>query len=207
MLRKLLALLLVISMVGMSSGLVWDFEKLFTGRQMVPYGAPWIADDQKMYFGTGKDVSLEYDEDGLGGLNITGNTTVTGTLAVTSATTLDGLTVAEEATFSASVVHTPYVNNTAGFTIGDSGYFVFHIGDAAGNQTVVLPTAADNIGRALLFVITEDPGDNSFIIDGEGNETVGGAATKTCTDAVGSFYYIYCTGTSWITLASGGTWT
>ena len=88
MLRKLLALLLVISMVGMSSGLVWDFEKLFTGRQMVPYGAPWIADDQKMYFGTGKDVSLEYDEDGLNVLSIAGNTKVTGTLAVTDNVTI-----------------------------------------------------------------------------------------------------------------------
>lgn len=351
MLRKLLALLLVVGFIGQASGLVWDVEKLFTGRQMVPYGGPWIADDQITYWGTGKDFaitydettddrteltatngmyfdvgavtfyssdpanesltftgfypkfaggiyvlddqkiylgtggdgyfeydengvdkviyagadfliaddvdlefgaggdavfeydeddtdtllydgasiritddtkvefgtggdgSIEYDEDGTdkviisGAVNFANNVDIDGTFDVDGATTLDGVTVAEEATFAASVVTTPFVDNAnSAIVVGDNDYFAFHIGDSAGTQTVTLPTAADNSGRRLLFVITEDPGENNFVIDGEGDETVGGAATKTCTDAVGSFYYIYCTGTSWITLGSGGTW-
>jgi len=33
-----------------------------TGKQMTPTGAPWIADDQRLYFGNDKDAYLYYDE-------------------------------------------------------------------------------------------------------------------------------------------------
>lgn len=61
--RKLLIVFLALMMVsvGMSSAAIWDIQKLFTGRMMVPYGASWYADDQTMYFGTDKDVSIKYN--------------------------------------------------------------------------------------------------------------------------------------------------
>jgi hypothetical protein len=33
-----------------------------TGKQMIPTGAPWIADDQRLYFGNDKNAYFYYDE-------------------------------------------------------------------------------------------------------------------------------------------------
>lgn len=61
--RKFIVVLFVLMMVsvGMSSAIFWDIQKLFTGRQMIYYGAPWIGDDTNMYFGDDKDVSIKYN--------------------------------------------------------------------------------------------------------------------------------------------------
>lgn len=61
--RKLFVVFFVLMMVsvGMSSAIFWDIQKLFTGRQMIYYGAPWIGDDTNMYFGDDKDVSIKYN--------------------------------------------------------------------------------------------------------------------------------------------------
>lgn len=116
------------------------------------------------------------------------------------------LGVGGEATFGASVVFTP-VAKAVDYTILDSDASVFSVGNNTANQTLTLPTAADNAGRFVLVSITTDPGDQNVVIDGEGDETVGGAATKTCTDAAGSFYLIYCDGLAWRLVSYLGTWT
>lgn len=133
------------------------------------------------------------------------DTTVGGDLDVDGATTLDGLTVAETATFTGPIVQTPIVKD-ADYTVLDTDGTIFHVGNTAANQTITMPTAAANAGKFFMISVTTDPGDFYVIIDGEGDETVGGAATKTCTDAVGSFYLIYCDGLAWRLVSSLGTW-
>jgi hypothetical protein len=53
--------------------------------------------------------------------------------------------------------------------------FVFVITGAA-DRTMTLPTVADNTGRFLIFVKTDD-GAGKVVLDGEGGETINGAAT------------------------------
>ena len=205
-----------------ASAVYWDLPRVFAGTQDVNGFA--IGDDGYLDFGADNNLRITYDATTndraeltmtAGGMyfDVTDITFYTDDPTNESLTFTgfvpnfaDGLTAAEEVTFSASVVYTPYVNNTGDFTVGDNDYYTFHVGNATANQTVTLPTAADNAGRFLLFVITEDPGNNNFVLDGEGAETVGGAATKTCTDAVGSLYYIYCDGLAWRLVSSQGTW-
>lgn len=133
------------------------------------------------------------------------DTTVGGDLDVDGATTLDGLTVAETATFTGPIVQTPIVKD-ADYTVLDTDGTIFHVGNTTANQTITMPTAAANAGKFFMISVTTDPGDFDVIIDGEGAETVGGAATLTTTDAVGSFYYFYCDGVAYRKVAFLGTW-
>lgn len=60
--KKFLIIALLIYLVMPSLGAIYDPFDMLRGKQMVPYGSLWSADDQSMYFGTGKDVSLSYDD-------------------------------------------------------------------------------------------------------------------------------------------------
>ena len=51
-------------------------QKELQGQQMIPRGAPWIADDQKLYFGDDKDAYIEFDADGTGAATFSGLSTL-----------------------------------------------------------------------------------------------------------------------------------
>ncbi len=55
------AILALIFVTGFASALYPDYKNLMEGRVMVPYGAPWISDDDHLYLGTGKDFDISYD--------------------------------------------------------------------------------------------------------------------------------------------------
>ncbi len=55
------AMLALIFVTGFASALYPDYKNLMEGRVMVPYGAPWISDDDHLYLGTGKDFDISYD--------------------------------------------------------------------------------------------------------------------------------------------------
>lgn len=137
--------------------------------------------------------------------SVLGDLSVVGALDVDGATTLDGLTVAETATFTGPIVQTPIVKN-ADYTVLDTDGTIFHVGKSDGHMTITMPTAADNAGKFFMISVTTDPGVNNVIIAGEGAETIDGAGSKTTTDAVGSFYYLYCDGLAYRKIASQGTW-
>lgn len=189
MLRKLLALLLVVGFIGQASGLVWDVEKLFTGRQMIPYGAPWLPDDGLMYFGDGKDGSLGYDETTDDQVEATGTWNFAGTVEF-DGSAKRGVTSTDVST-----------------TISDSGNDYYLVGNDSAHQTMTLPTAAANTGRILTFTIATAPGSYNMIVDGEGLETINGAANLTNSANVGESISIICDGTSWYTVNKDGTWT
>lgn len=73
---KLLSILLILIMItGAGSAIVWDTQKLFSGQQMIPTGAPWVADNQKFYLGTDKDAYIWFNTD-TGAAAISGITAV-----------------------------------------------------------------------------------------------------------------------------------
>ncbi len=62
------------------------------------------------------------------------------------------------------------------YTILDDDANVFEVTTAASNRTLTLPTLADNPGRVIEFH-KADSGAGVLIVDGEGAETINGAAT------------------------------
>jgi hypothetical protein len=59
---KLIAFIILLVLgIGAASAANVDPYKMLQGTQMVPTGAPWVASDQPMYFGTAKNVSLMYN--------------------------------------------------------------------------------------------------------------------------------------------------
>ena len=75
--------------------------------------------------------------------------------------------------------------------------------DASGGAfTITLPAAAGVTGQRLTFVRTSSSG--NVVIDGNGAETINGAATKTITTQYGAIT-IQCDGTGWYILHSIGT--
>lgn len=139
---------------------------------------------------------------GVGGITSLNVTDINGA-ATTAAITVDSGSIV-----TADQYKRRAVVSAVNFTITDNGPDLYLVGNGTGvnTQTVTLPTAADNKGRILTIIEAVDPLDNTIIIDGEGAETVDGAATKTTTDAVGSMYHLICNGVAWIKLASVGTW-
>jgi hypothetical protein len=75
----------------------------------------------------------------------------------------------------------PYSAKSADYTITDSDR-IRTVGMAAGasDNTVTLPTAANNTNRIITITKTDAPA-GFVIIDGEGSETVGGATTQLLT--------------------------
>jgi hypothetical protein len=115
--KLMITLLIMMILLGGASAVQWDIAKLFTGVQKVPSGAPWIADDQKMYFGNDKDASIEYDEDGTNTLLVTGMTALTTTgMAVGSG--LDITYVGGDSIFDASLGSGIFKTTTGAVTIG-----------------------------------------------------------------------------------------
>lgn len=100
------------------------------------------------------------------------------------------------------------LSKTASYTITDTDPDIVVIGaiTALNHTTITLPTAADNIGRIITVIINGDPGAKNVIVDGEGSETINGAATKTNSDQY-SYLRLISDGTGWNIIGSAGTWT
>jgi len=152
--------------------------------------------------GAGYDIIANAGEDNLDYALSTGTfdspsgaNTLHGNVTVTA-----GKKVTKGATIERSLT------KTAGYTITDTDPDLIFIGAILAHSTIVLPTAADNAGRTITVIIVEDPGTYNVVLDGEGAETINGAATKTNSD-IYSMLKVTCNGTGWFIVASAGTWT
>ena len=95
---------------------------------------------------------------------------------------------------------------TANYTITDTDPDIVVVGALSAHATITLPTALDNSGRIITVIIDGDPGAYNVIVDGEGSETINGAATKTNSDQY-SYLTLLSNGTRWNIIGSAGTWT
>jgi len=98
------------------------------------------------------------------------------------------------------------LSKTADYTITDTDPDIVVIGVISAHATITLPTAADNIGRIITVIINGEPGAYNVIVDGEGAETINGAATKT-NSVIYSYLRLLCNGVGWDIIGSAGTWT
>lgn len=160
--KKLIALMLIFGMIaGIGNGAVWDFMKLFTGDQMIPYGAPWISDDDELYLGDGKDAYLMYDETTDDRLEISGKTNFANPVSYTF---YSGVDVAD----LISTALTTYTSATLKqIIITDS--------DSA-NVTVCLPDAATVEGVPITVIMGTAPGSYYTRINATGGDLVNGLA-------------------------------
>lgn len=86
------------------------------------------------------------------------------------------------------------INITSAYTI-PADIFAVRVNATGGAVTVTLPTAVENEGRKI-FVKKTDASGNAVTVDGNGSETIDGAANVSLPaqyDAV----FIYCNGVSW----------
>lgn len=67
---------------------------------------------------------------------------------------------------------------------------------SGGAFTITLPKVADAAGLILVFIRT-GAGANALTIDGDGAETINGAATNADMDAQYDMLTLYCDGTEW----------
>lgn len=95
---------------------------------------------------------------------------------------------------------------TANYTITDTDPDIVVVGALGAHATITLPTVADNTGRIITVIIGGNPGAYNCIVDGEGAETINGAATKTNSDQY-SYLRLLSTGSVWLIIGSAGTWT
>lgn len=155
--KKLIIFLVIFGLLaGTSSGVVWDFMKLFQGSQMIPTGAPWISDDDYMYFGDGKDAGIKYDE------TTTDKAYVTGPWFFATAVGSgieDVVTAATQKLYTASTLKQIVLTDP----------------DPA-NITITLPDAATVKGVPIRVVITAAPGTYYTRINATGGDLVGGVA-------------------------------
>ena len=96
-----------------------------------------------------------------------------------------------------------HLDKSADYTITDTDANTVFVTTAATDRTITLPTAADNAGR-IITVKKVDDGTGKVIIDGEGAETIDGAATVDVSQQY-SLWRGMCDGTEWHTISSTGT--
>lgn len=93
-------------------------------------------------------------------------------------------------------------DTAATYTILDNDQFgTFLLTTGASDRTITLPTAADNTNRKIVFKKV-DSGAGDVIIDGEGAETIDGAATLTIANQ-NDFAELQCNGSSWRVIGYG----
>jgi hypothetical protein len=91
------------------------------------------------------------------------------------------------------------LQTSANYAVTDNdGVEVVEVDATGGNRTITLPTAADNEGR-VITVKKIDAGGNNVILDGEGAETIDGAANITWAVQFES-HTVISNGTSWSTV-------
>ena len=86
------------------------------------------------------------------------------------------------------------------YTVLITDFIVAKTGITGGGDTVTLPTVAA-AGAGRIFIIKDEAGTagtNNITVDGNGAETIDGAANVTISANYGSVN-LYCTGTSWMT--------
>ncbi len=119
---------------------------------------------------TRKQGTILYDTD----LNVVkyddgSNLNTVGTASVATSSTAGIVT-----TFTPTVLSSMKSVSSAGYTILDNdGYSTVYVSTGASDQTIVLPTAADNAGRMIKIKKT-DSGAGRVLVDGEGAETIDG---------------------------------
>ena len=109
-----------------------------------------IPDDEKLFFGTGNDGYIEYDENGddrlkIGGTNIEFEKAVIGKTdpaSITGSTTLD---FATNQNFVLTLTGAVTLANPTTELVGQTGFIVF-IQDGSGNRTVSLDTQYKTVG-------------------------------------------------------------
>ena len=109
-----------------------------------------IPDDEKLFFGTGNDAYIEYDENGddrlkIGGTNIEFEKAVIGKTdpaSITGSTTLD---FATNQNFVLTLTGAVTLANPTTELVGQTGFIVF-IQDGSGNRTVSLDTQYKTVG-------------------------------------------------------------
>jgi len=187
--KNILIIALVLGIIlsfGTAGAIMWDLQKIITGGQMVPYGAPWFADGGVMYFGTSKDVGISYDETTDDRLEITGPVNFARP-QILSSTEIAGAT-GNQTTVTAST--------------DTSIYFV----DASVvNKTVTLPDAALVKGKLYLFKLIVDPGSYYLRINATGGDDIEGVNYQTSTVA-NSALQVSSNGTAYFIMGSVGTW-
>jgi len=145
-----------------------------------------------------------------GANTLSGDTTIAGTKTFTTGTgavTIKGnvsVDAGKTVTLGPTLQRT--LTKTANYTVLDTDADIVFVGSLSAHATITLPTAADNTGRTISVIIAGDPGAFNVIVDGEGAETVNGAATKTNSDQY-SVLEVTCNGTAWYIRNSIGTWT
>ena len=78
---------------------------------------------------------------------------------------------------------------------------VYRVKTALGVGTLVLPPVAESVGYSLT-IKKVDTGTNAITIDGNGSETIDGAATLATLDAQWDVVTIACDGTEWFITSS-----
>lgn len=116
------------------------------------------------------------------------------TIATNSAATATsaGIVTSFVPTIASSVKAVASTNYTV---LDNDGYHTILVTTGASQRTITLPTAADNAGR-YLWIQKADTGAGSVLIDGEGAETIDGAANLLLPRAYDSATLIG-TGTGW----------
>lgn len=109
-------------------------------------------------------------------------------------------------TLSGGPIKRALLSKTADYVVSDTDTDIIITGALSAHATITLPTAADNTGRIITVIIDGDPGAFNVIVDGEGDERINGATTKTNSDQY-SFIKVLCNGTGWNIVGSSGTWT
>jgi len=116
-------------------------------------------------------------------------------LTVADGANIAGTTVLEDVSITGSVKKA-IVAKSANYTIlDDDGVYTIEVTTAASDITITLPTASANSGR-VLNIVKVDSGVGKVIIDGEGAETISGAATQEILNQWDA-RTLQCNGTSW----------
>lgn len=140
----------------------------------------------------------------LGGNNIT--LTTSGVTSITLPTSGTIATLAGTETLSGKTLTTPVVNGIKMAYAGKSGDYtatatdgVLAVDTTGGNVTITLPAASGNAG--LVLTMKKTVAANSLIIDGNGAETIDGAANVTLT-AQYDYRTVVCNGSNWLIIGN-----
>ncbi len=125
-------------------------------------------------------------------------------LSLSGALAVSGALSAPSAALSGPLKST-VLSKTASYEILDTDPDIVVVGAIGAHSTFTLPTAADNKGRVITIIIDGEPGAYNVVVDGEGAETINGAATKT-NSVIYSYLRLLCNGVGWDIIGSGGTW-
>ena len=123
----------------------------------------------------------------------------------TGGMTLTGIVSSAGLNLTGGPIKRAILSKTADYTITDTDPDIVVIGVISAHATITLPTAADNTGRIITVIIDGEPGAYNVVVDGEGAETINGAATKT-NSVIYSYLRLLCNGVGWDIIGSAGTW-